>query len=347
MPVKKVKSRISRENLDALLVIEKCDIVYLAGFYTPSVAMLVTRKGPPVYFVDPMNRALVDKVLKGANLRIMTVSKSATRAVAEFIKDSRIKRLGYNGDVLSVSDHKKLTRLLPNVRMKSAPFVIREVRKIKTPDEVRVLRKAARDTVRIWREVKKRIKTGMTEREIAAMIDVKVRERGYENSFPTIAAIGENSAYPHAVPVGRRLKKDEHLLVDFGIKLNGYCSDLTRIWAGGRIMRKIGQLRKHVHTAHDRAIQRIKPGVNIGALVREANIYFKNNNLGEYVCHGLGHGIGLDVHEAPFLRDGSREKLKEGMVITIEPGLYIPGLGGIREEDMVLVTKKGCEVLTR
>ena len=147
--------------------------------------------------------------------------------------------------------------------------------------------------------------------------------------------------------MGRHLKKDDHLLVDFGIRVNGYCSDLTRIWAGGRIMRKIAQLRKHVRKARDQAIKKIKPGLSVGKLAKEANKYFKNNNVNKYIYHGLGHGVGLDIHEPPFLRDDSREKLKQGMVVTVEPGLYIPGIGGIREEDMVLVTKGGCEVLTR
>ena len=228
-----------------------------------------------------------------------------------------------------------------------ASDIVRDMRKTKKAGEIKTIRKAAKETVRIWREVKRHLKTGMSEREIASMIDVAIHRKGYSNSFPTIAAIGENTAYPHALAMGRRLKRGDHLLVDFGISLGGYCSDLTRIWAGGRIVRKIEELKKHVLKAHDRAIKRISPGVSTGSLVKEANRYFKDNNLGAYIYHGLGHGIGLDVHEAPSLRENSAEKLKEGMVVTIEPGLYIPGLGGIRIEDMVLVTKNGYEVLTR
>ncbi|MGD2278641.1 MAG: Xaa-Pro peptidase family protein [Candidatus Omnitrophota bacterium] len=346
MPLKRIKARISRIGMDALLVSDKSDIIYLTNFYSQGVMVLVGR-GKPLYVIDPMNKALAEKMLKGKKLEVVEAKGSIIDTVADLVRDKRIRKLGYNSESLASSAYEKLIRLKPKVRLKPASFVIREIREIKTPEEIRKLRKAAREAVRIWREVKRSVKAGLTEMEIAALIDVHIRRRGGENSFPTIAAIGSNSAYPHAVPMGRRLKNNEHLLVDFGIKLNGYCSDLTRIWAKGRINRKIQELQKHVRKVHDLTIKKIKPGTSIEALVNGSDRYFKNYSLSKYICHGLGHGLGLDVHEAPFLGSGSRERLKEGMVVTVEPGLYIPGVGGVRIEDMVVVTKKGCEVLTR
>lgn len=350
--IKGIKAKISRIGIDALLVTGQNDIIYLTGFYAPGV-ILITRSGPPTYFVDPMNKTLAEKALKGQKLQISAVKGSIDGSVASFLKDRKLKRIGYDSRVLSVADYLRLTSRLPKARflseVKKCPVdsIIQDLREIKKAEEINILRRAARATSSIWRQVKKDIRPGMSERSIASMIDVRVRGLGYENSFPTIVAAGENSAYPHAIPMGRRLKKGEHLLVDFGIRHQGYCSDLTRIWADGRIGRKIRLLKKHVRIVQDKVIEKLKSGVSAGALAREANLYFKNNNLGDYVCHGLGHGVGLDIHEAPFLKETSRERLKEGMVVTIEPGLYMPGVGGIRLEDMVLITKNGYEVLTR
>ena len=186
----------------------------------------------------------------------------------------------------------------------------------------------------------------MTEKEIGKLVDMCILDAGCTNSFPTIAAVGANTAHPHAVPTERRLKKNEHVLVDFGLRYKGYCSDLTRTWDNGRIDGQIRDFRKSVLKAQKAAIKMIKPGVMIGTLARESYNILNIVSKGEFILHGLGHGVGLEVHERPFLRMASTERLKKGMVITVEPGLYKEGLGGIREEDMVVVTEKGCEVLT-
>lgn len=351
--LKQIKLKLPRAGIDALLVSDKSNITYLTGFYSTGSLVLITKKGMPAYFIDRMNRTLADKMLRGMDLRTVTAKSPIEKSLAGFIREIKAKRLGYDSEDISAASYERLSDLLPGIKLVAKvnrlPVcdIVRDMRKIKKTAEIKTIRKAAKDTVRIWNEVRKDLKTGMTEQEIASMINVAIHRKGYSNSFTPIVAIGENTAYPHALAMGRRLKKREHLLVDFGIRLGGYCSDLTRIWAGGRIVRKIEELKKHVLEAHDRAIKRIKPGVRISSLVKDSNTYFISNNLGAYILHGLGHGIGLDVHEAPFLRENSGQKLKEGMVITIEPGLYIPGLGGIRIEDMVLVTKNGYEVLTR
>ena len=338
--IKRIRSRVSRLGIDALLVTSQSDIIYLFGFYTHGAVLLVPKGEKPVYFVDQMNGTLAEKALKGRKLQVVMQGETFTGAISKFASARRIKRIGYDPDTLTVSAYYGLLRSMPKVKffpeIKKIPVgsIIRDLRKAKESNEIRILRKAAKATVRIWEEIKKSIKPGMNERQIASLVDVRVRESGYENSFPTIAASGKNTAYPHAVPMGRNLKKGEHLLLDFGIRHKGYCSDLTRIWADGRIGRKIELLQKHVCLVQDKVIRKLKSGVGIGALTKEAHLYFKNNNLGDYICHGLGHGIGLDVHEVPFLGESSTGRLKEGMVVTIEP-------------DMVLITKNGCEVLTR
>jgi Xaa-Pro aminopeptidase len=350
--IKKVRSKVSRIGIDAMLVTGRSDVIYLADLYAPGM-LLVTKTGTSAYFVDPMNRTLAEEALKGLGLEIVTVKGSIAETIAFFIRGRKIRKIGYAAENLSVSDYSSLSRRMPKVKflleVQKFPLgsILGDLRKIKGAEEAGIIRKAAKATTRVWRQVKKEIKPGMSELQIATLIDVRVRTLGYGNSFPTIAATGKNTAYPHAVPMGRRLKKGEHLLVDFGIRYKGYCSDLTRVWADGRIGRKIGLLRKHVRVVQDKVIKKLKPGVSIGALVKEVNTYFKKNNFGGYICHGLGHGVGLDIHEAPFLQEASKERLKEGMVLTIEPGLYIPKVGGVRVEDMALITRNGCEVLTQ
>ena len=350
--MKKITSRLSSLGLDALLVTSPLDITYLTGFYFQGVMLLVPVKGIPLYFIDTMNFALAEKKLKGKRLRIVSEPGALIKTLSGYVRDQKIRKIGINAHAVPLSTYQGLLKLSPKVKFVSrvkdtdTSEIISDMRLIKSPEEIAILKRAAKKTVGIWRKVKKKLQTGMSEKEIATLVDKEVIEAGCSNSFPTIAAIGVNTAFPHAVPTGRRLKKKEHVLVDFGIMYKGYCSDLTRTWDNGRIDGQIRDFRKIVLRAHDLAIKSIKPGALVGFVTTRAYNILNIGTTGKFILHGLGHGVGLEVHERPFLRAGSRERLKKGMVVTVEPGLYKPALGGIREEDMVVVTEKGCEVLT-
>ncbi len=342
----KVRQRLRRDGLDAYLVSEEKNITYLTGCFSSGAKMLIFKSRRPIYFIDSMNSALVRKKLKGLALGDI-VSGAVLGEVKKTLKSQKIKKLGIDAKDLSVGEYEYLSSGIKRLKKVHFSGVVETLRKKKRSVEIITLRKAAKETIKIWGCIKRRIKSGMTEKEIAKMIDVAIRDRGYENSFSTIAAAGKNTAYPHATPTNKALKKGEHLLVDFGICLNGYCSDLTRTYSEGRIDRQIGLFKKYVREAQDLVIKKMKPGVKIGALAAEVNNTFKQLGLESEILHGLGHGVGLDIHESPFLFEGSGDKLAAGMVVTVEPGLYREGLGGIRREDMVLITAKGCEVLTR
>ncbi|MEA3489302.1 MAG: Xaa-Pro peptidase family protein [Candidatus Omnitrophota bacterium] len=345
--LRRIKAKISRLGLDALLVSDVYDVLYLLGYSSsPPAKLLIPRKGRAVYFTDPLNETLARKKITDLAPGSIVAGKDPLEMLKTFLRDNKIKKLGINEGSLSMREYRTLAALGRKLDPADASSVVEEMRKIKKAHEVAIIRKAARETVSIWKEVRKKIRTGMSEKDIAAMINVCIHSRGYDNSFPPIVSTGKNSAYPHAFPTDRRLHKDEHVLVDFGIRYSNYCSDLTRTWDNGRIDRQIRDFRKLVMEAHDRAIEQIKAGVFTGDLARKINRYFSFNNVKQFVLHGLGHGLGLFVHEKPFLNENSRERFRENMVVTVEPGLYREGLGGIREEDMVLVTKKGCEVLT-
>ena len=340
--------RIKRLGLDALLINSEHGVKYLTGFYCTGALVLLSLKAKPVYFVDSMNFTLAKRILSGQHLELLNVHGEKLTALRECTKKLGVRKLGIEEDAVTIASFDRLRSCLKSIKTSSASSVLRECRIIKTSGEIKLLRKAASETTRIWRTVSRKIKPGMSERHIAGMIDAAIRDNGYTNSFETIAAAGPNSAYPHAIPTDRALMKGEHLVLDFGIRIGGYCSDLTRVWGKGRIVRKIRLFQKHVRIVHDAVIKMISPGVTVGALVGEADRYFEKNGLSRYVCHGLGHGVGLEVHEGPSL--SSREpgfRLKAGMVVTVEPGLYIHGAGGVRVEDMVLVTQNGCEVLTQ
>ncbi len=344
--LRRVKRKIRASGLDAYLVTGEKDIIYLAGYYTEGARLLVPAKTGPVYFIDSMNETLGREKLEKLGLEKIIAGPAAGN-FKRFVKTRKLRRIGIDENKLSAFEYGALKRGGSSA-FRHIPSVIGDMRVIKQEYELNKIRKAARETVRIWSEVNRRVRTGMAEKDIGVMVDVLIRSRGYDNAFYPVVAVAENTAYPHAVAGSRRMERNEHLLVDFGLRVEGYCSDLTRVYSNGRINRKIAYFRKHVREAHDRAIKMVKPGMTTGRLDEAVRKYFHHNNIeGKHVLHSLGHGIGLDVHERPFFRKGSSERLRKGMVITIEPGLYEPGLGGIREEDMVLVTEKGCEVLTR
>lgn len=341
--LKSVRKKISTKSFDALLVECPSSLFYLTGFSCPGSKLLIIEKGETFFFIDPMNYSLACRQLKNIST-ISIVPGPVTANLKKRLLELKIKKLGCNKREMPFGQFEMLSS--GNTRLVDSGDAVKVMRQQKSPHEVAILKKAARDTVRIWKDAKRVIEPGMTELEIARMLDILIRERGHTNSFPVIAASGANAAYPHALPGKKKFREGDLLLVDFGIRFEGYCSDLTRTYYKGRINRQIRAFREIVFRAHDLAVKKIKPGVKIGSLSKEVANIFNNMGFGDYMLHGLGHGVGIDVHEYPFLRSSSRDRFRKGMVVTVEPGLYLEGLGGVREENMVLVTSKGCEVLT-
>jgi len=350
--LRRIKGRMSRADAGALLLTGEHDIRYMTGFYVAGAMLLVRKNGRPEFFVDPMNAALASASIPPDDAVVVTARAGIAAAAAESIRKTKAAAVIFDPEGITVGGYRRLAGKLPRGRLKdsvgrfSVRGVMGDLRAVKSASEIRILREAARETVRIWRSVKNGIKTGMSEREIAGLVDAAILSRGYVNSFPTIAATGENTAYPHAIASSRRLGRNEHVLVDFGIRYKGYCSDLTRTCYNGRINGQILGFRKFVREARDAALKMIAPGVAVSAPTARVNKVFKDNGLGDCILHSLGHGVGLEVHEKPFVREHAGGRFRPGMVITVEPGLYRQGMGGVREEDMVLVTERGCEVLT-
>ncbi len=313
--------------------------------------VLIREDGLPVYCIDSMNRSLAESILKKDPICKISAGRQLEN-LSSLVTQSRIKRIGINEESLSAAAVRKLKKCLPHCKLTrfsgKVPVagMVKKLRGIKTPQEIKIIRLVAKETVRIWDLVRKEIKVGMSEIEVAARINIHINRATYDYSFQPIVASGVNSAFPHAITGKKRIKKEEHVVVDYGIRMENYCSDLTRTWVNGRINRQIRAFRDSVLKAQDLAFREIKPGVKAGYIASKVDDFLKKEGFGEFLLHGLGHGVGLEVHEIPYFRKDSSELLEEGMVVTIEPGLYKTGLGGVRQEDMVLVTKRGCEVLT-
>jgi Xaa-Pro aminopeptidase len=336
----------------AFVLTSSSDIRYVSRFYVQGEILVVPKKGRPVCFVDAMNGPLAEKRLMSGGIRVVPGKDRLADHVAESLNSKDIEALFVDTGNIPAGEYLRVTRKINRGKVNPGPgtnyvrIVLDGMRAVKGPDEISLLRFAARETIKIWKKASRRIRPGMTEIEIARMVDVLILEAGYENSFPTIAAAGGNSAYPHAIPTNKRLGKREHVVVDFGIRHKLYCSDLTRIWGECRINGQIRSFLKKVREVQKEAINCVGPGVSIRGTAEKMNGLLAASGFGKFIMHGMGHGIGLDVHERPHFGISSGGKFEKGMVITVEPGLYDVGKGGVRVEDMVLVTREGSEVLT-
>jgi Xaa-Pro aminopeptidase len=269
---------------------------------------------------------------------------------------------------VSVSDFEQLRKAV-KARLRTAADVIEAVRSVKDQSEVAAIRAAALISSKALKQTLPYIKQGVTESELAGMLDFQIRKLGARNSFETIVAFGPNASRPHHQPGARKLRKKDTVLIDFGAKYKGYCSDITRCFvcgegilplspAAGKMPagRKAGTASPQtafykkvydvVEQAQAAAIKTIKAGVKITQVDAAARQVIAKAELPVY-GHGTGHGFGLEIHESPFLKVGGKGRLQAGQVITIEPGIYIPGKLGVRIEDDILVTENGHKILTR
>jgi len=220
------------------------------------------------------------------------------------------------------------------------------LREVKDRTEVRRIQEALKLNLQAFQYLKGVIHPGITEREVLLKLEKYVKERKAGFSFDPIIASGPNSCFPHARVTDRKIRNNEPVLVDMGIDLQGYKSDLTRMFFLGKIPQLVNDVNVAVKSAQIQAIQKIRAGVLASDVDYEARNYLEKHRLGKFFGHSLGHGVGLEIHEGPRISQKSMSVLKEGMVFTVEPAVYLPHQFGIRIEDMVLVTKKGCEVLS-
>jgi len=359
----RIREAIAAADVHALLVTHPPNVRYLTGFDGSMGALLVARDLCTL-FVDgrylTTAHALISRLPELSPVSVALVEGGHEEAIAGSIPADRgVERIGIEAAAMTVSRFERLISAMRDTHSASGRAVprlvpleriVEEGRLVKDQTEISTLREAARRLSAVARDILPLAQAGRREREIAADIDAALRRAGFERpAFDTIVASGPNSALPHARPGDRRLHPGDGVVLDFGGVYDGYCVDLTRTVQLPPRTGAFGHLLDAVGAAHDAAIAAVAPGVPGSAVDAAAREVLEARGLGEAFVHGTGHGLGLEVHEEPRIsRTGARrgDVLRPGMVFTIEPGAYIPGLGGVRLEDDVLVDAGGCEVLT-
>lgn len=332
------------KNIDALLVTNDTNIRYLTSFPASESWLLVT-KSRAFYITDFRYVQEAKEGLKGVSLKQYTQTPCVT--LFELCKKYKVKRLGFDEKHTSVFLHKRLRSFCPRrTKFLPATGIVELLREIKDQNEINQIRECLRVHHKALKFLSKVVRPGISEREILYKLEgfAKINRVGF--SFPPIIASGPNSAYPHAKVSDRVLKNNEPVLIDIGIDINGYKSDLTRNFFLGRIPPRYTKVFDALVLAQREAIAMIKPGVCVCDVDLKARNVLRKFGLAKYFGHSLGHGVGLDIHENPRLSCKTSSILEPGMIVTVEPGVYIPNEFGIRIEDMVLVTEKGCEVLS-
>jgi Xaa-Pro aminopeptidase len=332
------------QKIDALLVSSLANVRYLSD-YTGSNGLMLIARDQEHFFTDPRYGLEASATITA---RVHVAKGPLATAAAGVAKRKKWKKIGIEAEWLTVAAQGRLKDALPlGFSLVPVGRVIEEQRMIKSTGEIEKIRRSVNLNSEVFARTMKRVKVGTRENEIAAEMEFQMRALGAEKpSFETIVAMGERSALPHSTPTGRRLAANELLLIDMGASLDGYASDMTRMAFAGAPPRRIREMYRAVSEAQLAAIDAVRPGVTGGKVDSAARSVLKSHKLDKEFVHSTGHGLGLEIHEAPRIGRNDKTRLRAGMAITIEPGAYVGGLGGIRIEDTVLVTETGCEILT-
>jgi Xaa-Pro aminopeptidase len=341
-----LRDHLATTQFDALLVSHLPNIRYLCGF-TGSSGLLLVEESGSVLFTDVRYDTQAHAEVKGA--KVVIARQAVLSAAADRIAALRGKQtIAIEADHVTVSDRKRLNDLLPtHLRLKNASSLVERARMVKDEDELAVIGSAVNLGAKLFDRALEVIRPGVKESDVAAEMEYAARRAGAEEmSFSTIIASGERSALPHGRASDKPIKAGGFVVCDFGVILDGYCSDQTRtVWVGS-VSEDARVAYEAVLEAQLAAIAAVRPGVSVGEVDGAARKVLRKRGLGRYFTHSTGHGVGLEIHEAPRLAAGQKAVLQAGMVITIEPGVYFPGKWGVRIEDMVTVTARGCDVLT-
>jgi Xaa-Pro aminopeptidase len=341
----RLRRELRRRKVQAVIVTEPVDVGYLSGF-TGEDSWLLVGAGKGHLLTD--FRYAEQAEAECPDFALVIRRAGMAEALARLVRRKHLARVGFDPDVVSVGLLRRLRKVLKGVRMVPVPRLVSGLRRLKDPSEQKAIRRAVAVAEQAWNEFRKRIFLGQTEERLAAELEYQMRLAGAEGTaFPTIVGIDATAARPHARPGAKRLRRGSVLLVDFGARAGGYVCDLTRVLFAGRIRPRAREVYGLVYEAQAAAIACVKPGAPCSEVDAAARGIIDDAGYAEQFQHGSGHGLGRQVHEAPGL--GPREtktRLEAGMVVTVEPGVYLRGQFGIRIEDDVLVTDTGHEVLT-
>lgn len=347
---KSVRTAMKALQLDGLLLTSPPDLAYLSNFTGDDSIGLFTDK--EFHLVTDF-RYSEQAELEAAWLKLTVRDGPMAPALAGAIKTAKVQRIGFEANFTTVGQIDALQRALNEAKIKNIELVpledvMTKIRMVKDDHEIDLIRKSVAVAEEAYEAVRDEIKVGLSESYLAGLLVFELRSRGAsDSSFPVIVAAGSASSLPHYRPTDALVQRDQPLLIDWGALVKGYCSDLTRTLMIGRVSPKLKEIYKVVLAAQQAATDFLRPGVTTIQADRVARDVIDKAGYGKYFGHGLGHGIGREIHELPSLRkSGGEEELRPGMVVTVEPGIYLPGVGGVRIEDDVLITHSGCEVLS-
>jgi Xaa-Pro aminopeptidase len=340
--IRAIRYQLKKRRIKSLLVTKPANVTYTTGFLGDDSWALITNRA--VYLLTD-GRYTEQAQKECACCKIVQRTDSLAKALAELVKKLQSVQIVTVEKSISLAAFGTLKKHI-KVRPGAVANIIESARSIKDNSEVAAIKAAAVVAAKALKQTLRFIKPGITENELAGRLDFQIRKAAAISSFETIVAFGPNASRPHHQPTSRKLKKNDMVLVDFGVRYKGYCCDIARCFIVGRPSRFYKRACVAVREAQTAALKMIKAGAEIKKADTAARKIIKKYGLPVY-GHGTGHGLGLEVHEQPVISPNSKDKFQQGMVFTIEPAVYIPGKLGIRIEDDVLVTETGCQILTR
>ncbi|MFN3870346.1 MAG: M24 family metallopeptidase [Aquificaceae bacterium] len=332
--IEKVQNLLEKHHLDAFLFTSQANVFYLSGFRS-SNAYVVVSKDSYLLLTDGRYFEKAKEQLKGWKVALLD---GGLKRVYEVLRDVKAKTVGFEEDRVSCEFRK---RLKGSFRWVGKAGFLKDMRAVKDPEEIRIIKEGVRQSDKVYKKLLSRLKEGLTELEVRSMIVEEFFKAGaLGESFPTIVASGRASAIPHWETSNRPIRQGETLLIDMGLLWKGYCTDFTRTLHMGRAKEEFKRVYQVVRDAHLYALESVKVGKSIGEIDRIAREYIKKKGFGKFFVHSTGHGVGIEIHEFPrvYYKGVDKEvKIEEGMVFTIEPGIYIGGKFGVRLENIVVV----------
>lgn len=348
--IEQLEQSMNEQGLESLLVTDPKHVYYLTGFasnpHERFLGLLLVRGEEPLLIVPALDAEAANAASSVKNIITHSDTDNPFQLLQQQFKGS-IGTLGIEKEQLTVARYEELIASVPAKQYSDIGPLLRSMRVNKSPEEIKRMKHAMELIEEVLRQGLKSVKTGVTEIEIVAELEYLMKKLGAQGpSFDTMVLSGPKTALPHGTPDDRKIQHGDILMFDMGVYANGFASDITRTFAVGEISPELKKIYNAVLEANLQGIQAIKPGVTLASVDKAARDAIEKAGYGQYFLHRLGHGLGMDVHEYPSVHGNNTDLVQQGMVFTVEPGVYVAGLGGVRIEDDIFVTENGVQVLT-
>ncbi len=343
--IEALKQSAFQKDFNYFIIFNSANLTYFTSF-PGATALLIPKEGESILYVSTVNYEQAKAETSGLSVELLKRGENLMQKIASHAAPSKSNKFAV--DSLPIESWRALSKAIGGEeKLEPANNFVRELRKVKDAQEIKLIREACKLTSEGMQVACETIKPGLKEKEVAAEIEYAMRKKGSDGvGFDTIIASGASSAFPHGSCSDRTIQEGDLVVVDLGATHKFYRSDMTRTFTAGKATEKQNKIYDAVKEAHQKAFEAIKPGVPAKDVDNAARQSIESAGFGEFFVHNLGHGVGLEVHEAPILSPDSQDVLAAGNVVTDEPGIYVPGYGGVRIEDTVLITADGAKKLT-